>query len=251
MPLLEHDTRQTLHNRKTLLANENLLYWYKRLYQEQFKGIPNISRLRVLEIGSGTSPLKLFYPNVLTSDIMKLDYLDYVLDAHEIDSFTAIDDNSLDVISMTNVFHHLKDPILVMKKASSKLKRGGKLIFTEPYFSFLSKFIYVHLHHELTDLGIQEPTLSKIEGPLSSANIALPFLIFENRWDAPLYEVYSRSDQVYTHFTSLSYMVTGGISKALRVPHFIYRLFFDLDYELSKHIPEMFASFFICHLTKR
>ena len=64
-----------------------------------------ISGLRILEVvGSGTSPLKHFYPSVLTSDIMPLDYLDYVFDAHDIDCVSVIENESLDVIALTQCF---------------------------------------------------------------------------------------------------------------------------------------------------
>jgi SAM-dependent methyltransferase len=249
--LLVHDTRKTLQNREKLAANKNLLYWYQMLYQEQFKTISDIPKLRILEIGSGTSPLKLFYPNVLTSDIMDLYYLDYVLDAHEVDVCSSVEDCSLDIITMTNVLHHLKDPISVLEKASTKLKQGGRIIFVEPFFSLLSKVIFVYFHHEPTDFQIKQPTLDIVDGPLSSANIALPFLIFKNKWDAPLNHIYDSSDQQDCYFSSISYMLTGGISRALNIPHCLYKLVFHIDLFLSRHFPKLFASFFICQLIKR
>jgi hypothetical protein len=57
------DRALTLRNRSKLSANRNLLYWYRELYRTQFANFPDPSRLRVLEIGSGVSPLKRFYGN--------------------------------------------------------------------------------------------------------------------------------------------------------------------------------------------
>ena len=71
----------------------------------------------------------------MTSDVLDLDYLDLVFDCHEIDKLDAIEDNSLDVITLTNVLHHLKSPIAFLNRAASKLKPGGKVIATEPFFS--------------------------------------------------------------------------------------------------------------------
>ena len=101
---------------------------------DQFRDFPNPSALSILEIGSGTSPLKQFLSNVMTSDVLDLDYLDLVFDCHEIDKLDAIKDNSLDVITLTNVLHHLKSPIAFLNRAASKLKSGGKVIATEPFF---------------------------------------------------------------------------------------------------------------------
>src|SRR5438876_8673396 len=172
------DRAITLRNRPRLGANKNLLFWYRELYRDQFKDFPNPAALSILEIGSGTSPLKQFLSNVVTSDVLNLDYLDLVFDCHEIDKFDAIKKNSLDVITLTNVLHHLKSPIAFLNRAASKLKSGGKVIATEPYFSTLSTVIFRYLHHETVDFRIPKPELGRVQGPLASANIALPWLIF-------------------------------------------------------------------------
>src|SRR5213593_3333266 len=121
----------TLRNRARLGANKNLLFWYRELYRDQFRDLPNPLTLSILEVGSGTSPLKQFFSNVITSDVLDLDYLDLVFDCHEIDKLHAIDDNSLDVITLTNVLHHLKSPIAFLNCAASKLRHGGKVVATE------------------------------------------------------------------------------------------------------------------------
>src|SRR4029077_4524095 len=100
------DRTATLRNRARLGANKNLLFWYRELYRDQFRDLPNPQALLILEIGSGTSPLKQFLSNVITSDVLYLDYLDLVFDCHEIDKLDAIKDRSIDVITLTNVLHH-------------------------------------------------------------------------------------------------------------------------------------------------
>src|SRR6058998_3828603 len=172
------DRAATLRNRARLGTNKNLLFWYRELYQDQFRDLPDPSTLSILEVGSGTSPLKQFLSNVITSDVLDLDYLDLVFDCHQIDKLDAIEDDSLDVITLTNVLHHLKSPIAFLNRAASKLKSGGKVIATEPFFSVVSTLIFKYLHHEPVDFRISEPELRYVEGPLGSANIALPWLIF-------------------------------------------------------------------------
>src|SRR5436309_3395536 len=114
------DRTITLRNRARLAANQNLLFWYRELYRDQFKDFYNPAALSILEIGSGTSPLKQFLSNVVTSDVLDLSYLDLVFDCHEIDKLDAIKDNSLDVITLTNVLHYLKSPIAFIKRAASE-----------------------------------------------------------------------------------------------------------------------------------
>src|SRR5881398_3566084 len=247
------DRAATLRNRARLGANQNLLFWYRELYGDQFRDFPNPAALSILEIGSGTSPLKQFLPNVITSDVLDLDYLDLVFDCHQIDKLDAIEDDSLDVITLTNVLHHLKSPIAFLNRAASKLKSGGKVIATEPFFSVLSTPIFKYLHHEPVDFRISEPELEKVRGPLASANIALPWLIFFRRhgWLQRLNENFDVTTLSVRPFTALSYIATGGISHRLPMPHFLYRTLFPMDLAFSRYFPHTCASFFTVTLTRR
>src|SRR5881392_3812198 len=204
------DRAATLRNRARLGANKNLLFWYRELYRDQFRDLPNPATLSILEIGSGTSPLKQFFSNVTTTDVLDLDYLDLVFDCHDIDKLDAIKDSSLDVITLTNVLHHLKSPIAFLNRAASKLKPGGRVIATEPFFSVLSSLIFKYLHHEPVDFGISEPELGEVQGPLASANIALPWLIFCRRrdWLQHLNDNFDLANLSLRPFSALSYMAT-------------------------------------------
>lgn len=248
---LIEETQITIRNRNGMLHNHNLLYWYRQLYAHQFDAIPNISQKEILEVGSGTSPLKMFYDHVKTSDIMELEYLDHIFNAEEIDSYEKISNDSLDIISLTNVLHHLKNPCDFLIKASQKLRKGGLIIFTEPYVSIISKPLYLHFHYESTDLHIKKPELPEVQGPLSSANNALPFLIFNGPWADALRSTYDFSKQDKRYFSSLSYMATGGIRRNFRIPAIIYKPFFYIDLALSRLFPKIFASFFIQVLKKK
>jgi hypothetical protein len=247
------DRATTLRNRARLDANKNLLFWYRELYRDQFRDLPNPAVLSILEIGSGTSPLKQFLSNVVTSDVLDLDYLDLVFDCHEIDKLGAIKDNSIDVITLTNVLHHLKSPIAFLNRAASKLKSGGKVIATEPFFSMLSTPIFKYLHHEPVEFRISEPGLSEVHGPLESANIALPWLIFFRRreWLQRLDENFDVATLSTRPFSALSYMTTGGISHTLPIPHFLYRILFSIDLAISRRFPGVCAAFFTVTLTRR
>src|SRR5437667_8745983 len=248
-----NDRAATLRNRARLGTNKNLLFWYRELYRDQFKDLPDPAALSILEIGSGTSPLKQFLSNVVTSDVLDLDYLDLVFDCHEIDKFNAIKDESLDVITLTNVLHHLKSPIAFLNRAANKLKSGGQVIATEPFFSVLSTPIFKYLHHEPVDFEISEPELKNVRGPLASANIALPWLIFFCRrdWADNLSEKYDVANCSVRFFSAVSYMATGGISHKLPVPTWLYRAFFPMDVFLSRCFPRLCASFFTIVLSRR
>jgi len=249
----DHDREWTLKNRKNLLSNQNLIMWYEKLYKKAFTVCGNVDNLNVLEIGSGASPLKMFYNNIITSDILELDYLDFVLDCHNIDKTTQFEDESLDVITMTNVLHHLQNPVDFLLKASCKLKIGGRVIAIEPFFSLVSSIIYKLLHHEPSDFSITEPCLAGVKGPLSTANQALPQMIFMGNkgWVDPLFEKYSFDSSNFSYYSSLSYMASGGISRRIPIPAWIYRTMLAMDVRIADRFPSMMASFFIICLQKK
>jgi SAM-dependent methyltransferase len=246
------DFQATLRNRARLAANRNLLFWYQELYKDQFRNLGNLKGLAILEIGSGVSPLARFCPSVQTSDVLELDYVDLVFDCQRIDEFEPISDNSLDVITLTNVLHHLKSPIDFLVKAAKKLKPGGALVATEPYFSVVSTFIYKYLHHEPVDFSIEAPELTEVRDPLSSANQALPWLIFNRpKWRRQIEQHFYLESPVFRPYTGLSYFATGGISHRIPMPHLIYRCLFAADVWLSRVAPKLMASFFTITLFRK
>ena len=248
------DLEQTRKNRQALFCRPNLLYWYQKLY-ERILGDDreSVAAMRILEVGSGMSPLKYFYPSVISSDVMPLEHLDLIFDAHRIDRLTEVADASLDMIILTNVLHHLQRPLDFLAAATGKLQIDGRIVLVEPYFSSLSRIVYGLFHHEPADFQISSPCLSEIKGPLSSANQALPYLIFHCRqqWRQQVEENY-RIDPVGSfHYTALSYMMTGGVSRELKIPHWIYRCLWRYDAWLARFFPRQLAAFFVVVLVKR
>lgn len=243
---LQHDLVETLRNREALCKKTNLLYWYYRLYERLFGDPQSASQLRILEIGSGMSPLKQFYPSVITSDIMPLEHVDHVFDAHRIDRVKEIAPSSLDVITLTNVLHHLQDPITFLLKARGRLRPGGRIILVEPYYSRLSRQIFTRLHHEPSDFSIQSPRLPAVAGPLSTANMAIPYLIFcsDRGWERELRRFYRWDHSQMFYYTALAYMMTGGVARRIPLPSWLYSLLFTIDSRLADRFPALLASFF-------
>lgn len=249
----ESDCAETLRNRERLERHPNLLFWYEQLYRHQLGDASELKGKVILEIGSGSSPLQRLVPTIVTSDIMELPHLDHVFDCHRIDQVSALADRSIDVITLTNVLHHLKEPVQFLTNAAVKLKQGGRIIATEPYFSALSRFIYKYIHHEPVDEKITRPELETVAGPLASANIILPHLLFlgERNWAEPLRALYHFSRGDIRYFSGLSYMMTGGISRRLPIPPPVYRFLFAADAWVTQLCPTLVASFFTITLTRK
>ena len=247
------DRDETISNREKLFNNPNQLNWYKKLYSLMLKNYLPLNDKKILEVGSGTSPLIYFYPEIITSDILELDYLDMIFDCQNIDKIQDIPNSSLDIICLTNVLHHLLKPVDFLEKASVKLKKGGVIILAEPFFSRMSTPIYKFIHHEPCYSNITHPSLKNIEGPLRSANMLLPHLIFfsSKGWDSSLKNLFMFSKDEVNYFSSLSYFATGGFRKPIHIPKFLYSILLHTDCLAARIFPNIFAAFFIIKLKKK
>jgi SAM-dependent methyltransferase len=252
VPKFDEDLRVAIGNRENILRNDNLLFWYKELYQVQMERVAYQPSSRILEVGSGSSVLKKFFPSVLTSDFLPLDNVDVCADAQRLGENPEIG-TGFDAIVMTNVLHHIQEPLKFFEGANHILKPGGKICFLEPYFSLLSYALYrstASIHKEGIDFMVRSPNLTNYSGPLSSANMALPQLMLIRR---KFFDEVSKNFEIKSvdYFTSLSYFVTGGAKKNYGVPEKIFQPYFNFDRILARLFPKIFASFFIAVLEKK
>ena len=51
------------------------------------------------------------------------------------------DDNTFDVVSCTDSFHHYPNPLNVLRGTRRVLKPEGRLIIADPYYTFLKRFL--------------------------------------------------------------------------------------------------------------
>lgn len=253
MDSINKDFLQTEKNLSVLNNNKNLLEWYFDLYKKIFEDEVDFHNKKILEVGSGISPLKKFFPNIISSDILPLDHLDIIFDCHDIDKVSEIQDDSLDLIIATNVLHHLHDPLKFLSRAAKKLAKGGKIITCDPFFSLISYPIYKYMHHEPVIFNINQPMLEVSSGPLSSSNQAIPYLIFfgKREWLNALENLYDLENNEIHKFSGVSYFLTGGISKNFHIPHSIYAIIKHIDHKMVDYFPNIFASYFISKLIKK
>ncbi|RME19565.1 MAG: class I SAM-dependent methyltransferase [Bacteroidetes bacterium] len=213
------DPNATIHHREIILSTPFLkkiyLQWYK-IFEDIYNQQPNG---QYLELGSGGGFLKDILPNIITSDILNLPYVDKQIDAQHL----PFDDNSLDGIFILNVFHHIPNPALFLKEAQRTLKTGGKVVMIEPANTLFSRLIYKKFHHEPFD----EKGALQIEPgkPLSHSNQALPYIYFirEKKYfesNFPNLKITS-----IRYHTALLYLLSGGMSYHPLVPAFSFSFF--------------------------
>jgi SAM-dependent methyltransferase len=212
------DIPATTLQRKLSLSRKPFLQavyreWYRMMLQALPYGIPG----KIVELGSGAGFVKEILPEVMTSDFLYLPHLDLAAQAEAL-PFAS---DSLKGILLIDVFHHIPQPRRFLAEAARCLRTGGAVVMVEPWRTAWSGFIYRNFHPEPFD-----PDASAWEfaspGPLTGANGALPWIVFER--DRPIFEKEFpalRIDSIQLH-TPLVYLLSGGFSFPTIVPNFSF-----------------------------
>lgn len=172
------------------------------------------SGLRI-EIGSGSSFMKEIYPDVITSDIKHLPFLDMVCKGEAL----PFEDGSLRALYGINVFHHLPSPRDFFHELLRVLGSGGGAILIEPYYGPIARRVFSGLHEsEGFDTGAASWETDST-GPMSAANQALSYIVFKRDLAAFNREFPSLkllADEPHTH---LRYVVSGGVNFRQLLPN--------------------------------
>lgn len=199
-------------NRRVLREKPMLRHLFERLYgecraaDERFFGsCPG----RRVEIGSGSSFVGELYPDVITSDVKLLSFVDLVLRAEAL-PFRA---RSLRALWAINVLHHLPRPRDFFRELERVLHPGGGAILIEPFHGPLARWLFPRLHAaETFDAAAPEWEAPGPVGPARGANQALSYIIFTRdraRFEREFPSLELVVDRPHTH---LLYLLSGGVS---------------------------------------
>ncbi len=206
------DPQTTMLHRRLIWTKPFLRVLYADYYRWFKKELePRRGRL-IVELGSGGGFIKKIIPSVITSDILKLPFVDKQFSALSM-PFKA---GSVDAFVMIDVIHHLKDVKKFFREVRRTLSPGGKLLAIEPANTLWGRFIYQNFHHETFD-----PSASWFidqKGPLSAANGALPWIVFVR--DRQRFQKEFPTLQILgiTPHTPLRYLLSGGLSYKQLLP---------------------------------
>ena len=161
----------------------------------------------ILELGAGPGFFAERCDGVIPSEVFPCPGVQVVLDGGRL-PFAA---GSLRAIVMTDVFHHLPDVAAFFGDAASCVAPGGRIIMVEPWTTAWSRLVYSRLHHEPFDPDARQWALPA-GGPLSAANGALPWIVFE-RDRAAFEQAYPQwRIGAIVPFMPFRYLLSGGVS---------------------------------------
>jgi SAM-dependent methyltransferase len=190
-----------------------------------------------IELGSGVGFFKHLRPNLITSDVRPIPGIDRVIDAQQMD----LPDETVRCIYAINAFHHLPDPERFLWELCRVLKPGGGCILIEPHNGLGSRLLHRYMHKdEHFDPKASSWKTEEIRGPMSGANQALSYIIFE-RDRKKFEEGYGRNLEVVCRFyclNGLRYFFSGGLNFRQLLPSFtepLLRALEQLGRSFAKH----------------
>jgi SAM-dependent methyltransferase len=231
---LQVDDRNTTELRKQIISSKPFLKeiydeWYEMLARELPPG-----EGKVLELGSGGGYCAQFIPGLITSEVFQCSGVQVVVDAQRM----PFADRSMRAIIMTNVMHHMPDVNRFFAQASRCLRPGGKILMIEPWITHWSSFIYRYFHHEPFRPEAVDWTYSST-GPLSGANIAVPWIVFardRNKFESDFPEF---SVERICPFLPFRYLISGGVGMRSLMPGFTRSAWAGLERMLESQMPKL------------
>ncbi|MBZ5702674.1 MAG: methyltransferase domain-containing protein [Acidobacteriia bacterium] len=156
----------------------------RRIYQEEFFARLIAARKPggiAVEIGGGPGHLRELLPEIISTDIVRMPWLDAVADAQELPFRSCSVSNILGL----DVAHHLAAPMKLLEEAQRILVPGGRLVLVEPWITPFSYLVYRYFHQEGCDLTARpwekNPGAGAQEKKAFDGNPAIPYLLFGPR----------------------------------------------------------------------
>jgi SAM-dependent methyltransferase len=210
------DPRTTALRRRIVNEKPFLKKIYIEWYQSVAAALPP-GPGRVLELGSGPGFLDQFIDGLITSEIFPCPGVAVVLDGHRL----PFDNVTLRAIVMIDVLHHLPRPREFLAEAARCVRPGGAIVMIEPWASPWSGWIYRRLHNEPF-----EPASATWEfpasGPLSGANMAMPWMIFHRDREQFEREFPQWRIADIRPMMPIRYILSGGVTLRSLMPGFAF-----------------------------
>jgi SAM-dependent methyltransferase len=168
-----------------------------------------------IELGSGAGLLKDVFPDVYTSDVKFLPFVDFIARSEEL----PFADASVRAIYAMNVLHHVSEPRAFFREMSRVLAPGGGVVMIEPYYGPVARMVFERLFtSEVYEPDAEGWPSHGRNQPASGANAALSYIILRRDhelWAHEFPELELIRDEPHTHLT---YIASGGLNFRQLVP---------------------------------
>lgn len=240
---LDLDNPRTTALRRRIIAEKPFLRaLYREWYTRIARAVPE-GEGPVLELGSGAGFLVEHIPGLITSERFACEHVRVAVDGHRL----PFADASLLAIVMIDVLHHLPVVRRFFAESARCVRPGGVVSLIEPWTSRWSRWVYTRLHHEPFHADAAHWEFPAA-GPLSGANGALPWIVFERDRARFEQEFPQWHIERIEPFMPFRYLLSGGVSMRSLMPGWSFGAWRQFERVLGPWMPQlaMFA-----HITLR
>lgn len=217
---------------------------YSRPFLESAHRAPE--KAKMVEIGSGVSPLKEAIPNLVNTDLFVSPWLNLSSSAYSL----PFKNDSLDRLFLMFTCHHLGRIKEFLNEAYRCLKAGGEMVIIDPAVTSFSKFYYKYFHVDRIDLESKDWGFGG-NGRLSNSNIALPWIVFVR--DKELF------NKMYPDFviekteynTCLAFLLSGGLRIRQLLPTGILKALFKIENWFIRNVSNKIAVTMVLTIKRR
>ena len=227
------DPMVTLLRKKIIQSKPFLKNIYKEWYEKLLSNVDH--HKPILELGSGGGFIEEYSNEIITSEIIFVPGVNLIANACQL----PFSKDALGAIILTNVFHHIPNVRQFLSEASRCVMDGGKIVMIEPWVNPWANWVYQNLHAEPFDT--QGPWELAQKGPLSSANGALPWIVFTR--DRLIFEQQFPQLKIQSvrPIMPFSYLLSGGVSLRNLMPGWSYTLCRSIEQYVKEKNLAMFA----------
>jgi SAM-dependent methyltransferase len=244
-PDLIHTHRQILMEKKSM--REVFSEFYKTSIDAANKYFK--TQGKEIELGAGSSIFKIFYPQVMSSDIKSAPGLDLVVNAEAM----PFKENEIRALYLINCFHHFPDPHTFFQELDRVVSPGGGAVLIEPYFGFVARHFYrILFRSEHFDMNQKTwKSLDANHGSMTGANQALSYIVFFRDKEIFL-KKFPSLEIVESHplYNYLRYFFSGGLNFRPLFPELAWPVLNFLEFVLRPVAP-IFALHYVIVIRKK
>lgn len=206
----------------------------RTVYQDIFRAMAaRCAPGRTLELGAGIGVAKESIPDLVTSDLVKTDYVDRAASAYAIPA-----EDWANLVAM-DTLHHLQRPFDFFASAAAALQPAGRIVLMEPAATPLGLWFYRTLHHEPCRPRLIVPPFEFAADEQGEfANMGMGVGLFEHHraeTEQRLRAIGLRVREV-SYRDGLAYPATGGFSQRALLPAPVLRALLAAEQALPRFV---------------
>ncbi len=213
---VKRDRNEDPNLSRSKILNDKYLKWmYSEILREMlvlggFNHLP--TGTKIVELGSAGGITDDEYGEIETSDIRECTGVQKVINGETL----PYSDSSVHLIIAKDVLHHIPNSRKHFSEVDRVLVNGGIIVYAEPNWNFLSRFVFSFLHPEpfLPDSKSWE---FESTNPMHS-NQALAFMVFKRDVAQFNLEFPNLKLEIHNPINGIAMLLSGGVYKRTKIP---------------------------------